>query len=77
MSTYRDYTDGRDWNWAKDKIPQEDMTMYDAKFHAFMELSKLIDKLIPKGTQFTKEQSDAVHACARKLADDLTSGEYK
>ena len=23
MSTYRDYTDGRDWNWAKDKLNKE------------------------------------------------------
>lgn len=23
MSTHRDYTDGRDWNWAKDKLVKE------------------------------------------------------
>lgn len=51
--------------------------MYDARFHAFQELSKLLDKVLPKGYQFTKEQSDAVHACARKLAKDLTGGEYE
>lgn len=23
MSTHRDYTDRRNWNWAKDKLPKE------------------------------------------------------
>ena len=53
------------------------MMMYDAKFHAFQELNKLLDKFIPKGYQYTREQADAIHACARKLAKDLTSGEYE
>lgn len=51
--------------------------MLDAKFHAFQELSRLLDKVLPKGYQLTKEQGDAVHACAKKLAEDLTSGEYR
>jgi hypothetical protein len=50
---------------------------YDAKFHAFQEIAKLVDFLVPKGYQLTKEQSDAIHACARKLGTDLTSGIYE
>lgn len=49
---------------------------FDAKFHAFLEVNKLLDKLLPEGTQLTIEQADAVHACAKKLAEDLTSGEF-
>ncbi len=49
---------------------------YDAKFRAFQEISKVVDRLVPTGYQLTKEQADAIHACARKLADDLTSGDY-
>jgi hypothetical protein len=51
--------------------------MWDAKFHAFMELNKVLDKIVPKSYQYTKEQADAIHECARKLAKDLTSGEYE
>jgi hypothetical protein len=51
--------------------------MYDAKFHAFNELCKLIEKFVPKEYQFTREQSYAIHECAKKLAKDLTSGEYE
>lgn len=50
---------------------------FDAKFHAFMEINKLLDVVLRKGTQLTAEQVDAVHACAKKLAKDLTSGEYE
>ena len=50
---------------------------WNAKFHAFQEIAKVVDVLIPKGYQLTKEQSDAVHACAKKLAADLTSGQYE
>jgi len=50
--------------------------MWDAKFHAFQEINKLIDKIVPQGTQFTKEQAEAVHECARKLAKDLTNGKF-
>ncbi len=50
--------------------------MFDAKFHAFNEVSSLLEKIIPEGYQFTFAQVKAVHACADKLAKDLTSGEY-
>ncbi len=48
----------------------------DASFHAFQQVAKLVRVLVPKGYQLTKEQADAVHACAEKLAKDLTSDEY-
>jgi hypothetical protein len=49
---------------------------FDAKFHAFMELNKLLDKFTSPVQQYTKEQADAVHACAKKLAEDLLSGDF-
>lgn len=51
--------------------------MWDAKFHVFQELNRLLDKFIPEVKQFTPEQVDAVHAFAKKIAADLLSGEYK
>ena len=51
--------------------------MYDAKFHVFMEVSELLDKILPNGYQFTREQSDAIHKFAEKLAEDLLGGEYE
>jgi hypothetical protein len=50
---------------------------FDAKFHAFQEISKLVDLLFPNGYQLTKDALDAIHACAKKLADDLTNGDYE
>lgn len=51
--------------------------MYDAKFRAFQEISRMVDILLPGGMQLAKEQADAVHACADRLAKDSTSGEYE
>lgn len=49
---------------------------YDAKFHAFLTLAKFVETLLPKGQQLTKEQIALVHATSKKLAEDLTSGQY-
>jgi hypothetical protein len=52
--------------------------MYDAEFHAFLELTTLVTKLLGPGQrQLTFDEADAVRACAKKLAKDLTSGEYE
>jgi hypothetical protein len=51
--------------------------MFDAKFHAFQEVGKLLDEVLPNGYQFTREQSDAIHKFAEKLAEDLLGGEYE
>ena len=51
--------------------------MFDAKFHAFQELAALINLFVPRGYQLTKEQTAAIHACAKRLAVDLTSGDYE
>lgn len=53
-----------------------DKLVFDAKFHAFMELAKLVDIFLPKGYQLTQVQCDAIHNCATTLAKDLTSGDY-
>ena len=54
----------------------DSLGLWNAKFHAFIEINSLINKIVPKGYQFTNEQANAVHACAQKLAKDLTSGKY-
>jgi hypothetical protein len=54
-----------------------DVEKYDAKFHAFQEIVKLVEILIPKDYQLTLTQVKAIHACAKKLATDLTSGVYE
>lgn len=56
---------------------REPIGKYDAKFHAFMCLGKLLDGVLPKGYQLTKDQADSVHGCAKKLATDLLSGDYR
>ena len=49
---------------------------FDARFHAFFLLTDLAEKLLPKGTQFTKEQADAIRLTAKLMAKDLLSGDY-
>jgi hypothetical protein len=46
---------------------------YQAKFHVFMEVNKLLEKIIPSGFQCTPEQADAIHAFAKNVAKDLLS----
>lgn len=50
---------------------------FDAKFHVFQEIAKLVEVLMPKGYQLTRMQVDCIHACARKLAVDLTERNYE
>jgi hypothetical protein len=50
---------------------------FDAKFHIFQEVNKLLDMFLPKGYQYTVEQADAVHAFAKKLAADMATGKYR
>lgn len=57
--------------------PETPRCGFDAGFYAFQEISKLVDVLLPKGYQLTKVQSDAVHACAKRMAVDLLSGTYE
>jgi hypothetical protein len=50
---------------------------FDATFYAFQEISKVVDALVPKGFQLTKEQANLIHHVAERMASDLTSGTYE
>jgi len=49
---------------------------WDAEFHAFGKLNKLIELFIPVGHQHSVAQANAIHECARVIAEDLTSGDF-
>jgi hypothetical protein len=49
---------------------------YDAEFHAFQQLAKLAERLLPGVRNYTVDQCNALHQYATILARDLTSGEY-
>ena len=45
------------WDCRKHRKEMVDDGKFEAKFHAFMELSSLLEKLLPKGYQFTEDQA--------------------
>ena len=51
--------------------------MYDVRFHIFLEVNTLLEKLITDKRQWTEKEANAIHEFAKKLAKDFRSGDYE
>lgn len=49
---------------------------FDAIFESFQQLNRLLDIVLPKGSQLPAYQADAVHQLANDIAERLTSGQF-